>query len=467
MIKKKLAEIAIMVDAVYNPIGGDSLEISGVTTDSRSVAEGNLFVPIIGDRFDGHDFVTQAYSQGAAASLWQKDKPNPPEDIPLLFVDDSLAALQQLAQAYRTELPARIIGVTGSNGKTTTKDMIAAILATTYKVHKTQGNLNNHIGLPLTILQMDEETEMAVLEMGMSGRGEIALLSRIAKPEAAVITNIGESHLLQLGSREQIALAKLEILQGMAEDGLLVYNGDEPLLERLIGKWRETHPALKTFRFGAQCTNDYYPVGIMLNQEENRTYFSIHAEGTPTFSLPLLGEHNVINALSAIAISKYMGVSDDAVKNGLKQLHTTGMRIEVVKGVTGLTILNDAYNASPTSMKAALKLVAALKGYRQKIVVLGDMLELGEREIEFHREIGRMLEPGRIDRVFVFGKLARYIAEEAEKKFAPGKVVVLPRKEDIAGCVAEFATREDVVLFKASRGMKLEEAVERLKQLKI
>ena len=212
-------------------------EIAGVSIDSRKVTTDNLFVPLRGEKVDGHRYVEKVRDQGAAASLWQKDVPNPPKNIPIIIVENTEVALQELARAYRQQLNVRVIGVTGSNGKTTTKDMTAALLATTYKVHKTSGNFNNHLGLPLTILSMDEDTDVAVLEMGMSSRGEIEFLSKLARPDLAIITNIGESHLLDLGSREEIANAKLEIIEGLAGGGTLIYYGDEPLLRI---KWEST-----------------------------------------------------------------------------------------------------------------------------------------------------------------------------------------------------------------------------------
>lgn len=242
MIKRTIKQIAEMSGARWNGTQKE-LMITGVTTDSRQAAAGQLFVPLVGEQFDGHEYLEQAVQNGAVAALWKKGKEVPESlaHVPLLIVGDTLVALQRLATAYRSELFVRVVGITGSNGKTTTKDMAAAILGTSYKVHKTEGNFNNHIGLPLTVLQLEEDTEVAVLEMGMSGFGEIELLARIAQPDAAIITNIGDAHMLQLGSRAGIAKAKLEIATGLSEDGLLLYNGDEPLLEEELQ--RSTLPA--------------------------------------------------------------------------------------------------------------------------------------------------------------------------------------------------------------------------------
>ena len=223
-----------------------------------------------GEKVDGHRYVEKVKDQGAAASLWQKDVPNPPKNIPIIIVENTEVALQELARAYRQQLNVKVIGVTGSNGKTTTKDMTAALLATTYKVHKTSGNFNNHLGLPLTILSMEEDTDVAVLEMGMSSRGEIEFLSKLARPDLAIITNIGESHLLDLGSREEIANAKLEIIEGLASGGTLIYYGDEPLLRDKVGNLLES---LHVLSFGRSHTNDLYATSIQ--QGNNLTSYTV------------------------------------------------------------------------------------------------------------------------------------------------------------------------------------------------
>lgn len=431
--------------------------IQGVTTDSRKIKPGNLFIPLVGDQFNGHTFVREAYAQGAVAAFWQKDQADAPEDIPLIFVEDTLEALQKLASNYRKALDVRAIAVTGSNGKTTTKDMLASILSTTYKVHKTQGNYNNHIGLPLTLLQLEEDTEMVVLEMGMSDRGEIDLLSKLGMPETAVVTNIGESHLLQLGSRKGIAEAKLEIIGGLKPGGLLAYNGDEPLIDQVLSEMIQPEGML-SFRYGLSTDNDLYPLGIMLDQDG--THFTINLPNSLTFYIPLLGTHNVINALAAIAVSKYMGVREQDILKGLKDLKVTSMRIEKLKGLTGLTILNDAYNASPTSVRAAIQLLEELKGYKQKFIVLGDMLELGENEEQFHREIGSSLQPELIHFVYTYGRLANNIAEEASKRYPVGRVRAFESKDDVIKAIANEANPiHDIVLVKGSRGMKLEDVV--------
>ncbi|MGG1553120.1 UDP-N-acetylmuramoyl-tripeptide--D-alanyl-D-alanine ligase [Paenibacillus ferrarius] len=469
MIQRTLAHIAAMI---HSEVSGTAQEvrITGVSTDTRSIQAGSLFVPLIGERFDAHDYVGEAMQKGAAAVLWQADHGDGPAGIPHIVVTDTLLALQQLAKAYKNELAVKVIGITGSNGKTTTKDLVAAVLGSTYAVHKTKGNLNNHIGLPLTLLALEETTPFAVVEMGMSGRGEIALLSQLAEPDAAIITMIGESHMLQLGSREEIARAKAEIVAGLKPGGLLVYNGDEPLIamaltERSAGGTTVTAtdglPAnLAHVRFGRASDNDRFPTGIRMDADG--AYFTINSPEYPELFVPLLGEHNVVNTLAAIAIGERFGVSPANVSAGLSSLQMTSMRIEKLTAASGLTVLNDAYNASPASMRAAITLTEQLSGFGRKFLVLGDMLELGEHEEQFHRGIGAMLSPERVDYVFTFGRLGRFIAEEAQKRFPAAHVRAYDDKAQLAEELAAAAAPEDLVLVKGSRGMRLEQVVQTL-----
>ncbi|MFD0692750.1 UDP-N-acetylmuramoyl-tripeptide--D-alanyl-D-alanine ligase [Paenibacillus sp. GCM10027628] len=463
MISRTLKQMTAMLgdgaDLVATSAAAADLQITGVSTDTRTIQPGSLFVPLIGEHFDGHAYAAEAYSKGAAAALWQDDRPNPPEGMPIIRVKDTLVALQQLARSYRKQLPVRIVGITGSNGKTTTKDLVAAVLGSTYHVHKTKGNLNNHIGLPLTLLQLEETTQYAVVEMGMSGRGEIELLSELAEPEAAIITMIGEAHMLQLGSREEIARAKAEILSGMPSGGLFVYNGDEPLIEQALSE-RRLPAELSRIRFGNGTINDIHPTAIRMDAEG--AYFTINSRGYPELYIPLLGTHNVINALAAIAIGEAFGVSPQNIAAGLRTLQMTSMRIEKLTAASGLTVLNDAYNASPASMRAAIALTEQLSGFGRKFVVLGDMLELGLQEEQFHREIGAMLSPERVDYVFTFGRLGRLIAEEAAKSFPQAQVRAYYDKEELTAELADLARGDDLVLVKGSRGMRLEHVVHAL-----
>lgn len=461
MITRNLGEIAAMCGGQLRSAGDSDIQVQGVVTDSRHITKGCLFVPLAGERFDGHDFAGNCLAAGAGATLWDQAKGTPPG--PAVIVNDTLVALQMLAKSYLGQTGVKVVGITGSNGKTTTKDLVYALLSTTYKVHKTQGNFNNHIGLPLTILSMPEDTDIAVLEMGMSGRYEIELLSKLAEPETAVITNIGESHLLQLGSREEIARAKLEILTGMKPGGLFIYNGDEPLIRQVLGESETKKPdMMKTTTFGMESDNDEYPRGIMFLASS--TLFTSHVGGGEPLELPLLGEHNVLNALAALTVARHYGVSEASIREGLRQVELTGMRIELITGNNGVTILNDAYNASPTSMRAAIGVLEKMKGYRRKVAVLGDMLELGTSEEAYHREIGASLKPSQVDELFVYGKLAAHIADGAAEHLEPATIHAYTNKVELIRHLISILHPKDIVLIKASRGMKLEEVVDAVKQ---
>ncbi|MEX2414655.1 MAG: UDP-N-acetylmuramoyl-tripeptide--D-alanyl-D-alanine ligase [Paenibacillaceae bacterium] len=468
MIQRTLGQIcSMMTEAELRSTDARPTSIRGVSTDTRTIVDGNLFVPLRGEHYDAHEYVQKAYQLGAVAVLWQRDHDLIPEydGIPMIIVDDTLQALQQLAASYRQQLPIRVIGITGSNGKTSTKDMVASVMASRFRVHKTEGNLNNHIGLPQTLLQMDEATEVAVVEMGMSGRGEIELLSKIACPEVVIITNVGEAHMLQLGSREEIARAKFEIMAGLRDEGVLIYHGDEPLLRELVEE--SGNKQIHVISFGsADKDNDYSPCDIRVQADQ--THFAVNVRGNPMLSelaIPLLGRHNVINALAAIAVAEFFGIDESSIRSGLQQTKPTGMRIELLHASNGLTILNDAYNASPASVKAALQLLDELQGFQQRIVVLGDMLELGPQSEDFHRGIGKLLNSLSFDYIFTFGKMAAYIADECRAKYSPDRVYASTDKAELARLIAAVAMPQDIVLVKASRGKRLEELVEALRQI--
>lgn len=470
MIKRTVEQIANMAGTVYRGEHGGRL-VRGIMTDTRQEGSGELFVPLVGDRFDGHDFAEQAARSGAKAMLWERGRRAPETlgDMPLILVKDTLAALQALASSYRSELMVRVIGITGSNGKTTTKDMTAAALGGHYRVLKTDGNLNNHIGVPLTLLELDEDTEVAVLEMGMSGFGEIELLTRIAQPDAAIITNVGDAHLLQLGSREGIAKAKLEIALGLGEGGLLLYNGDEPLLHSGLQAIRlPDGVVLRTFGLGRD--NDWSAGDISLEPSGSTFTASLHGEpsslGTVRIAVP--GRHNISNALAAIAVARHFGVPGERIMAGFQTLKLTGMRIEQSRAANGAILLNDAYNANPTAMRAAIDLVGGLQSFRRRWIVLGDMLELGPQEEELHREIGAYIGPDKAEAVLAFGPLAAHIAEGAAEQLpeaaAGGLIRHFPDKEELAAWLLERLQSDDLVLVKGSRGMRMEEVAEALER---
>ncbi len=451
MIKKTLGEIATFVSGGIEERFQD-LPICGASIDTRKIIADNLFIPLKGENTDGHQYVMKAFAAGAAASLWEHHIENPPKDVPLIFVDDALSALQLLAKEYLSTLPSVVIGITGSNGKTSTKDLIAAVLSQTFSVHKTEGNYNNHIGLPLTVLMAPQYCEVLILEMGMSSKGEIAFLSKLAQPHITVITNIGESHLLDLGSREAIADAKCEIIEGATGDSVLFYNGDEPLLEERLT------PLSQKQSFGVSSKNDFYPEDVSIDTEGTSFTVSEHK-----LFIPILGEHNIMNALAAIGVAREFNMSWEEIKIGLSKAKLTNMRNELVKGAHGEYILNDAYNASPTSMRAAIKLTQDLKNFNRKFAVLGDMLELGDDEINYHREIGAFLDPNEIDMVYTYGNLGQYIAEGALPHFQTDQVCHFADKNALGEALQSKVQADDLILFKASRGLHFEDVIEKLK----
>ncbi|WP_308639357.1 UDP-N-acetylmuramoyl-tripeptide--D-alanyl-D-alanine ligase [Paenibacillus silvisoli] len=429
-----------------------TLYIHGVSIDSRTVKQDQLFIPIVRVD-DGHNYVSQAFENGAVASLWQADHVPYPEGLPLIIVKDTLEALHKLAKSYRKQLSSKVVGITGSNGKTTVKDLVASILGTAYKVQKTFGNLNGEYGLPLSLLEVEEDTDIIVLEMGMSQAGEMKILSEIAKPDVAVITMIGVSHLSQLGSREGIAIAKLEILEGLNPCGAIVINGDEPLLTHGIAG-KELLETLSVVRFGEAQSNDYYP--LIIEQNETGLSFTLNRY-SDEIPVSLLGKHNVLNALAAIAVADRFGVAEQGVREGLKQIEMTGMRMERIPSAKGFLIINDAWNASPVSMKAAIETVAVMDGFHRKILILGDMLELGEQENEFHMEIAKSIDPSTFHSVYTIGQLSSIISDTLDSLAFKGETRHFTSKDDLIEVCRQLLAKDDVVLVKGSRGLKLED----------
>lgn len=430
------------------------LVATGVSTDTRSLVEGNLYVPIVGETFDGHQFIEDASSKGAVVALWQSDHALPEANIPLIVVPDTLTSLQQLAAKYRIEVGSKVVAITGSNGKTTTKDMVASVLATKYSVHKTAGNLNNHIGLPLTILSMSMSTEIAVLEMGMNHLGEIARLSQIARPDIAMVTNIGESHIGYLGSREKIAEAKLEICEGLAKNGILLVDGDEPLLRNL--------PSVKSMTIGwdshfcEETPTDIQSLGL------DGWRFRSSQTGS-LYTMPLLGQHNVKNALFAIEVGRRFDVAEEKIAAGLQQIPMTSMRLEVLTAKNGMKVINDAYNASPTSMKAALDILTEIEPTLEKWALLGGVEELGDQEVFYHQQIGEYAVKSGISKLITVGTKGYWI-HEASLHVDEVQVerIHFESNEEAAGYLQGAGNTNVLLLVKASRLAKLEHIVKQL-----
>lgn len=457
MICRSLKEIEKMIGGYGLIKENEDVRIQGVSIDSRQIKAGQLFVPIMGERFNGHNFIKKAIERGAAAAIWSKNEELPNIDLPLILVDDTLTAIQRLAKSYREQLKIKVIGITGSNGKTSTKDIISSLLKTRYKTKKTFGNLNNHLGVPLTILELKEDTEMAVIEMGTSNLGEIELLTSIASPDVAIITNIGEAHLDELKTKENIVQAKLEILKGLNPNGLFIYNGDEPLLNEKI---KNLNISYKSITFGQNSYNTFIP--RLENVSKNGISFSLDKFHCPSFFLPLLGKHQMYNATAAITVARYFGVSFEQIQEGLSNVEITGMRNELIH-TEKCTILNDSYKSNPTSLMAALETLYDIKNYNQKIAVLGDMIGLGTGEITMHKEIGVQIDLNQIDYLFTIGPLASYIANTAKSRFPKSKIFSFTNKSHLIRNLKRIVDSQSIVLIKGSRELKLEEIVEALR----
>ena len=428
-----------------------SPSIAEVTTDSRLETQHALFLPLVGEHFDGHHHVKQALDHGAVAIIWNESIPLPaflPSNLPIYFVTDTLVALQHLAIAYRKEVNPLVVGITGSNGKTTTKDLLASIVETTYKTHYTKGNLNNHIGLPITILSMPRGTEVLILEMGMSDYGEIDRLSRIGEPTYTIITNIGESHIEYLGSREGITQAKLEMLNGMKSDGTVIVDGDEPLLAGIPDR-------INVISCGFNDTNDMIVRHVKV--EEKQTIFEIVDDGV--YDIPLLGNHHAQNASYAIALANQLAISKDNIKIGLHALQLTGMRFELLKGRNDVSLVNDAYNASPTSMKAAIEVIKQMDHFEEKVLILGDIFELGEQSDTYHISVADVIEPP-ITVVYTYGYSAEKISTEVKKNHPKIICQHFKTKEQLSEALEDHLKKDTLLLFKASRGMHFETLVE-------
>lgn len=448
-MKRQLNELADWLGANGQHL--DNVLVTGVSIDSRTVSNGDLFIPFRGEHVNGHQYVEKAIEQGAAAALWLLDEPNPPADIPLLFVEDAELALQQLARKYREMLNCRVIGITGSNGKTSTKDLIASVLAPYFNVRKTEGNFNNELGLPLTILSLEEETEVAVLEMGMSGFGEISFLSKLARPHYTIITNIGEAHMQDLGSRAGIAKAKFEIIDGLQQSGKLLYDGDEPLLQELVA----THSELDAVSFGFSQEAALTATAIESTDAGSRFTVAGLLEGT--FTIPVYGAHQVKNALAAILIASELGISTEQIRASLQKSVLTAMRMQPIVVDNGALFINDAYNAAPTSMRAALRFMAETKLRAEKWLVLGDMLELGEEEKRYHEELAGDIEALNLKGLLLYGPRMKWLRDELQRRgFAQNLLWSEKAYEPLIAKLVEQTNDDSIVLLKGSRGMALE-----------
>ncbi|MDF2612577.1 MAG: UDP-N-acetylmuramoyl-tripeptide--D-alanyl-D-alanine ligase [Clostridia bacterium] len=434
------------------------VHVQFIHTDSRQMTKGSLFIPLKGEKFDGHEFIPTVFDKGAIATLTE-ERSIRDSRLYTIYVKDTREALLKLANFYRNLFDIPVIGVTGSVGKTSTKEIIAAVLSAKYNVHKTEGNFNNEIGLPLTLFKLQKEHDVAVVEMGMNHFGEIHNLSIAANPQIAVITNIGTSHIEHLGSREGILKAKLEILDGLGKDGLLIVNGDNDLLSGA-----HTEP-IQTIKYGLLEDHPYYAKNII--GEKNSTTADIF---TPKDVYPItisaLGEHMIYNTLAAVAIAESLGLSKNEILRGLASYQPTKMRMNIQTYDNGFTVIDDTYNASTDSMCAALKVLQDYPVSSRKVAVLGDMLELGDHAALLHEEVGKFAGSVQIDLICAVGPLAKYIYDGAKETCSPKKVIYYEKQEAFIKNIKDILHLGDTVLFKASRGMHFEEMVEAVRKVK-
>lgn len=424
--------------------GDEDLDIQNFEKDTRIIQKGDMYVAIKGEKFDGNDFYKDAINKGAVACLMSKE---PDEKIgSIVLVENTVKAIQQIAAYKRSQVDIPVVAVTGSVGKTSTKDIVAAVMSQKYKVLKTQGNLNNDIGLPFTLLRLHDENAI-VVEMGMNHFGEISLLTSIAKPTLAIITNIGTAHIGNLGSRENILKAKLEILESLQGNSVII-NNDNDLLSDWAEKNKEKYNIIT---YGINNKNSKY-VAEDIHSYEDRSEYRIDGKEVV---VPVGGEHFVLNSLCAIAVGRYFDIPMAKITEGISGFELTKGRMEIEKAKCGASIINDTYNANYDSMKAAIEYLEKIEGKR-KIAVLGDMKELGEYSESLHRKVGEEVKD--IDILITIGELAKCIEETADVR----EMLHFDNNESALEYLKKIMKKDDIILLKASNSMKFGDIAKKL-----
>ncbi|MBD3368503.1 MAG: UDP-N-acetylmuramoyl-tripeptide--D-alanyl-D-alanine ligase [Candidatus Eisenbacteria bacterium] len=440
-------------------------EVLGVSTDSRTISSGELFFAVPGENYDGHAYVAEAMRRGAVAAVVERGRPDIPsaderagetgavvEGDRLLEVGDTVEALIDLAGWYRDDFSPVVVGITGSNGKTTTKDMVASVLTTRHRTLRTEGNYNNHIGVPHTLFRLESDTEAAVVEIGMNHPGEITTLAGAARPSVGVITNVAASHLESMKDLETIARAKGELLEALPENGTAVLNADD---ERVMSQAARGPETTVTFGLGP----DADVRGSDVRAEGGTVRFTV---GGTAFTLPVPGRHNVMNALAAVAVGDLLGVPRDDAAEALSSFEPTANRMQVLTAGEW-TILNDTYNANPGSVAVAVETAVTLAAGRPVVAVLGDMLELGDAARDAHRDVGALAARAAVDRLFLTGEHAGDVRDGAvEFGMDPDRIAIEVSRAALPGAIAEALIGSAVILVKGSRGMRMEEVVESL-----
>jgi UDP-N-acetylmuramoyl-tripeptide--D-alanyl-D-alanine ligase len=430
--------------------GNPGLAVTNLCTDSRTLRRGDLFLALNGENFDGHSFVRQAAEAGAVGALVETVAENLPPDFAIIKVANTLAALQRIATAYRRTLPLKAVVITGSNGKTSTKDLTAAILARRFRVIKTEGNLNNHIGLPLTLLRARADDEIGVFEIGMNHPNEIEPLSKIAQPDVGIITHIGITHIEFMGTRDAIAQEKGMLAEAVPAGGVVILDAEDDYTEAIAARTKA-----RVIRVGADIR------ASAIRPDDGGSRFTVHASGKSTeMRLPVPGAHMVRNALFATAVGTLFGVSLEECAEGLAQARLTKGRLEQ-KTIGGIHVLDDSYNANPDSMVAALRTLAEMPVKGRRIAVLGRMGELGAEAARGHRRAGEAAGREKIDCVITVGAEASLIADAAAEAGA-GEAIKVFSTEEAAAVLRKIARPGDLVLVKGSRSARIEKVLEGL-----
>ncbi len=438
--------------------GNKDVVCQNFVKDTREIKPGDTYIGIKGATFDGNSFYEEAFSKGANCCILEKEyikKNNISVKKPIIGVDNTLEALKNIALYKRNNSMANVIGVTGSVGKTSTKDMIYSVAKTTFKTLKTEGNYNNNIGLPLTLMRLNDE-EVAILEMGMNHLGEIDYLTKIAKPHISVITNVGTAHIGMLGSRENILKAKLEIINGMDSNGILIINNDNDLLH----EYKKAASSVNIVTIGIENPSDFMATDIVLN-ETSSTFKIKYQNKTYNIYVPVAGRVFIYNSLIAFAIGMLLEINPANIIEGIKNFELTKNRMEYFKIDDDITIIDDAYNASVDSMKSSIEVLSKYKN--RKIAVLGDMLELGDYSQSLHEQVGDYVAQSNIDILITVGKLAKFIALRAQTKESKTQIYSFLSNEEALTKIKKLLQKDDVVLFKASNGMHFKEIIEKLK----
>ena len=458
MINIKIKEAADILNARCTGCNLDKY-ITGVSIDSRNVIKDSLFIPIKGATVNGHSFVKDAIKNGVTATLWNMDEPNPPLDIAVILVEDTVKGLQELSRYYRNKLKTKIVGVTGSNGKTSTKDITAAILSQKYITQKTMGNYNTEIGVPFTLLSLNEDCEAAVIEMGMERKGEIDFLTDLVQPAVAIITSVGLVHIDNFPSIEEIAKAKLEIVKGIKDGGLFIYFGDDRLIEETVRN-TEINESIRKQTFGLNKNNTIWLKEF--NQDLDGITIRVSDESFDELHIDILGKHQALNAMAAILAAQEFGMNPEEIRSGLLKIEKTGLRNEVIN-INKCKILNDCYKSNPVSINAALNIFELFKS-KKKIAVLGDMLGYREMSHDIHYNVGENLLHYHIDELITIGKEAKYIAKAAKENTNIKSIVEFDTKEEAALYLKKYLSEDCTILVKGSRFLKLEYIANKLKE---